>query len=86
MSEVECSVQNKIKCVFATNILDGKTAKRSGQNYQVLATEQLSEEAVNAHVDDAVVSEKIDGTCCYVVEYQGASPGVWLCVFHFHIV
>ena len=39
--------------------------------FKVLATETLSEKALDADVYNAVATEKVDGTCCYVTNYKG---------------
>ena len=65
------SVQNKIKCVFEINLTNERSSKRRDQNYQILATEKLSNEALVSSYQTAIVSEKIDGTCCYAALYEG---------------
>lgn len=64
------NVQKKIKCLFQTSVVDSTSSKRPGQNYSVLATDSLQSDAI-AYVGTAHASEKIDGTCCFVHEYQG---------------
>lgn len=39
--------------------------------FKVLATETLSEKALDADVYSAIATEKVDGTCCYVTNYKG---------------
>lgn len=39
--------------------------------FKVLATETLSEKALEADVYNAIATEKVDGTCCYVTNYKG---------------
>lgn len=46
------------------------------QPFQVVATESLNPVALEAHVDGAVATEKLDGTCCYVSVYKG-QPHLW---------
>ena len=43
------------------------------QQFQVVATENLNPLAVEAHVDRALATEKLDGTCCYVTLNGGES-------------
>ncbi|XP_073413107.1 RNA ligase 1 isoform X4 [Dendrobates tinctorius] len=38
--------------------------------YKVLATETLSPLAVSAAIDNALATEKVDGTCCYVTAHK----------------
>ncbi|CAJ0922422.1 unnamed protein product [Ranitomeya imitator] len=65
------SVQQKISCVFVTEVKDEPSAKREHQMYKVLATETLSPLAVSAAIDNALATEKVDGTCCYVTAHKG---------------
>ncbi|KAJ0069802.1 hypothetical protein NL108_014668, partial [Boleophthalmus pectinirostris] len=44
--------------------------------YQVIATETLNPVAVDADVESAVATEKVDGTCCYVSLFRG-EPYLW---------
>lgn len=46
------------------------------QPFQVVATESLNPVAVEADVDGALATEKLDGTCCYVTVYKG-QPHLW---------
>lgn len=39
--------------------------------FKVLATETLSQKALDADIHSAVPTEKVDGTCCYVTAYKG---------------
>ena len=41
------------------------------QPFQVVATENVNPVALEAHIDCALATEKLDGTCCYVSEYKG---------------
>lgn len=36
-----------------------------------MATETLNEKALEADIYNAVPTEKVDGTCCYVTTYKG---------------
>ncbi|KAL1774878.1 hypothetical protein HispidOSU_006474 [Sigmodon hispidus] len=70
------SVQRKMPCVFVTEVKAEPSAKREHQPFKVLATETLSEKALDADVYNAVATEKVDGTCCYVTNYKG-QPYLW---------
>ncbi|XP_015227722.1 PREDICTED: uncharacterized protein C12orf29 homolog isoform X1 [Cyprinodon variegatus] len=70
------SVQQKIPCVFLTDVKDEASRKREHQQFQVVATEKVNPLAIEANVDDALATEKLDGTCCYVTTYQG-QPYLW---------
>ncbi|KAM4572991.1 RNA ligase 1 [Odontesthes bonariensis] len=65
------SVQQKMPCVFLTDVREQQSRKRDCQQFQVVATENLNPLAVDAHVDCALATEKLDGTCCYVTLYGG---------------
>lgn len=41
------------------------------QQFQVDATETLNPLALEADIDCALATEKLDGTCCYVTDYKG---------------
>ncbi|XP_073413104.1 RNA ligase 1 isoform X1 [Dendrobates tinctorius] len=70
------SVQQKISCLFVTEVKDEPSSKREHQMYKVLATETLSPLAVSAAIDNALATEKVDGTCCYVTAHKGL-PYLW---------
>ncbi|XP_030641004.1 RNA ligase 1 [Chanos chanos] len=70
------SVQQKIPCVFLTEVRDEPSRKRECQLFQVVATENLNPIALNADVYSALATEKVDGTCCYVTTYKG-EPYLW---------
>ncbi|XP_056430378.1 uncharacterized protein C12orf29 homolog isoform X3 [Hyla sarda] len=70
------SVQQKISCVFVTQVKDEPSAKREHQTFKVLATETLNPLALNAAIDHALATEKVDGTCCYVTTHKGL-PYLW---------
>lgn len=36
-----------------------------------MATETLSHKALDADIHNAIPTEKVDGTCCYVTNYKG---------------
>ncbi|XP_026991636.1 uncharacterized protein C12orf29 homolog isoform X1 [Tachysurus fulvidraco] len=65
------SVQQKIPCVFLTEVKEEASRKRDGQHFQVVATETLNPAAVESDVYHALATEKLDGTCCYVTLYRG---------------
>ncbi|XP_013873076.1 RNA ligase 1 isoform X2 [Austrofundulus limnaeus] len=71
-----CSVQQKIPCVFLTEVKEEASRKRDCQQFQVVATENVNPVAVEANIDCALATEKLDGTCCYVSLYQG-QPYLW---------
>lgn len=70
------SVQQKIPCVFSTEVKEEPSRKRDCQSYQVVATETLSPVAVDADAESAVATEKVDGTCCYISMFRG-QPYLW---------
>lgn len=43
------------------------------QQFQVVATDTVNPVAVESDVYHALATEKVDGTCCYVTLYRGAS-------------
>lgn len=65
------SVQQKIPCVFLTEVRDEPSRKRDCQQFQVVATEHVNPAALEADIHCATATEKIDGTCCYVTKYRG---------------
>ncbi|KAM9351661.1 RNA ligase 1 isoform 2-T2 [Symphorus nematophorus] len=70
------SVQQKIPCVFVTEVKEEQSRKRDCQQFQVVATENVNPVALEANIDCALATEKIDGTCCYVTVYKG-QPYLW---------
>ncbi|XP_061576895.1 RNA ligase 1 [Cololabis saira] len=70
------SVQQKIPCVFVTDVKEEASRKRDGQQFQVVATEDVNPIALEANVDCAIATEKLDGTCCYVTLHRG-EPHLW---------
>ncbi|MEQ2176946.1 hypothetical protein GOODEAATRI_033417, partial [Goodea atripinnis] len=64
------SVQQKISCVFLTDVKEEASRKREHQLFQVVATENVNPVALEANIDCAFATEKLDGTCCYVALYQ----------------
>ncbi|KAM4734692.1 RNA ligase 1 isoform 2-T2 [Anableps anableps] len=69
------SVQQKIPCVFLTDVKEEASRKRERQ-FQVVATENVNPVALEANIDCAFATEKLDGTCCYIALYQG-QPYLW---------
>ena len=39
--------------------------------FKVVATETVSHKALDADIYNALPTEKVDGTCCYVTNYKG---------------
>ncbi|XP_056137765.1 uncharacterized protein C12orf29 homolog isoform X2 [Lampris incognitus] len=70
------SVQQKMACVFVPDVKEEQSRKRECQQFQVIATENVNPVAVEANVDCAHATEKLDGTCCYVSLYKG-QPYLW---------
>uniref|UniRef100_A0A3Q3JU30 RNA ligase 1 n=1 Tax=Monopterus albus TaxID=43700 RepID=A0A3Q3JU30_MONAL len=70
------TVQQKIPCVFLTEVKEEQSRKRDGQKFQVVATGSVNPAALEADVDRALATEKLDGTCCYVTVYKG-QPYLW---------
>ncbi|XP_074127038.1 RNA ligase 1 isoform X2 [Sminthopsis crassicaudata] len=44
--------------------------------FKVLATETINYKALDADIYNAIPTEKVDGTCCYVTNYKG-QPYLW---------
>lgn len=70
------SVQQKIPCVFLTEVKEEPSRKRDCQQFQVVATRNVNPIALEANIDCALATEKVDGTCCYVTLYKG-QPYLW---------
>ncbi|XP_004086285.1 uncharacterized protein C12orf29 homolog isoform X1 [Oryzias latipes] len=70
------SVQQKIPCVFLTDVREEPSRKRYCESFQIVATETVNPLALEANIHSAVATEKVDGTCCYVTLYQG-EPYLW---------
>ncbi|XP_069485431.1 RNA ligase 1 isoform X2 [Ambystoma mexicanum] len=71
-----CSVQQKISCVFVTEVKDESSLKRENQPFRVLAMESINPKVCEADLHNAIPTEKVDGTCCYVAPYKG-QPYLW---------
>lgn len=70
------TVQQKIPCVFLTEVKEEHSRKRESQQFQVVATKKLNPLAHESNVEVALATEKLDGTCCYVSIYEG-QPYLW---------
>ncbi|XP_075994466.1 RNA ligase 1 [Genypterus blacodes] len=70
------SVQQKVACVFVTEVKEQRSRKRDGQPFQVVATGDVNPAALESDIDRAVATEKLDGTCCYVTAHRGR-PHLW---------
>ncbi|XP_003221179.2 RNA ligase 1 [Anolis carolinensis] len=70
------SVQQKVPCLFVTEVREEPSAKREHQPFKVLATETINQKALDADIYNAVPTEKVDGTCCYITTYKG-QPYLW---------
>ncbi|XP_062856157.1 RNA ligase 1 [Trichomycterus rosablanca] len=70
------SVQQKIPCVFLTEVKQEASRKREHQQFQVVATDTMNPVTVESDVHCALATEKLDGTCCYVTTYRG-EPHLW---------
>ncbi|XP_034031790.1 uncharacterized protein C12orf29 homolog [Thalassophryne amazonica] len=70
------SVQQKIQCVFVTEVKEEQSRKREWQQFQVVATENVNPVALESNIDCALATEKVDGTCCYVTTHKG-QPYLW---------
>ncbi|KAG7266443.1 hypothetical protein CRUP_005635 [Coryphaenoides rupestris] len=69
-------VQQKVPCLFVTEVKEEPSPKRLGQPFLVVATDQVNPVASDAGVESALATEKLDGTCCYVTYYDG-QPYLW---------
>lgn len=70
------SVQQKISCIFETAVLDEQSSKRESQQYKVVATDVIKQSAIDGDVHSARVTEKLDGTCCYISKFED-KPWLW---------
>lgn len=70
------AVQQKISCVFETSVLNVPSTKRPFQHYNVVATNTVKEAAKQDGIDTAIATEKLDGTCVFISEFQG-KPWLW---------
>ncbi|XP_013931193.1 PREDICTED: uncharacterized protein C12orf29 homolog isoform X2 [Thamnophis sirtalis] len=65
------SVQQKVPCLFVTQVKEEPSAKRERQTFKVLATNSINKKALAADIYSAIPTEKVDGTCCYITAYKG---------------
>ncbi|KAL0968640.1 hypothetical protein UPYG_G00269520 [Umbra pygmaea] len=70
------SVQQKIPCVFLTEVKEEQSRKRESQQFQVVATENVNPIALESNVESALATEKLDGTCSFVSIYK-EQPYLW---------
>ncbi|GAB1599920.1 uncharacterized protein C12orf29 homolog [Argonauta hians] len=71
-----CSVQSKLDCIFEIAVINEASTKRSNQLYMVSATDKVRSDATQHNVEDAVMTEKIDGTCTCIAEFKDR-PWLW---------
>nr|XP_057930623.1 RNA ligase 1 [Doryrhamphus excisus] len=71
-----CSVQQKVSCVFMTEVKEEPSRKRDCQPFHVVATAIVNPAVLEADINCALATEKLDGTCCYVTLYKG-KPQLW---------
>lgn len=75
--EEKCSVSGKINCIFKSQVTAGVSNKRKEQLYKVLASNVLDEEFMQQFMKDKLrATEKFDGTCCLIDNYNGR-PWLW---------
>ncbi|XP_051917211.1 uncharacterized protein C12orf29 homolog [Hippocampus zosterae] len=65
------SVQQKVSCVFMTEVKEEPSKKRDCQPFHMVATSILNPAVLEADINSALATEKLDGTCCYVTHYKG---------------
>ncbi|KAK3594123.1 hypothetical protein CHS0354_040897 [Potamilus streckersoni] len=70
------TVQQKISCVFETAVLDEPSGKRDYQQFKVVATDVLKRSATDSDISTALATEKLDGTCVFIKQYNGL-PWLW---------
>ncbi|XP_074654384.1 RNA ligase 1-like [Tubulanus polymorphus] len=72
------SVQFKVSCVFKTVVVEEGSKKRKYQTFKVIASSELKPEIIEQHesLKTAIISEKLDGTCCLIQNWQG-KPWLW---------
>jgi len=73
MDNLGCAngVQQKLPCIFKIAVTNAQSSKRSGQTYKVVATKAISPEVLTSKTTNACATEKLDGTCCYINNYEG---------------
>jgi len=70
------NVQQKISCVFETKVVEEPSEKRKYQPYRIIATDSLRESTISCDIHSATASEKLDGTCVLIQEFDG-KPWLW---------
>ena len=70
------NVQQKISCVFETHVIEEPSGKRSYQPYKIVAGENVRQSAELSDIYNAISSEKLDGTCTLISEFDG-TPWLW---------
>lgn len=70
-----CNVQSKLQCLYHTIVVEEKSKKRPNQPFKVIASDELLEDAKDT-LNEAMATEKLDGTSCYINEFQGR-PWMW---------
>lgn len=66
-----CAVQSKIPCILKTVVREAPSSKRAGQNYCIEACNEISDSALASDLENAIATEKVDGTCCHVRKHNG---------------
>ncbi|XP_061171835.1 RNA ligase 1-like [Saccostrea echinata] len=69
-------VQQKVSCIFETHVIDEPASKRKFQGYKVIATDVIKSAAIASSITESTATEKLDGTCVYIAEWQGL-PWLW---------
>lgn len=64
-------VQSKIHCIFESKVVQIPSKKRHGQNYKVVASDIVSKHAAKFDNLEKRLTEKIDGTCCFMHTHEG---------------
>ncbi|XP_060576456.1 RNA ligase 1-like [Ruditapes philippinarum] len=85
------SVQQKVSCVYETTVLNEhpkpvKTVLKVWRfeyiyikvliHVQVVASERMKQKAIDNDIHTAIVTEKLDGTCVYIAQFEG-KPWLW---------
>lgn len=69
-------VKGKIDCLFEIAIIDKPSSKRPNQVFMVSATDTLRLQAKDHGIENALATEKIDGTCVFITQFNG-TPWLW---------
>ena len=59
--------------MYETEVVEERSNKRPHQSYKIVASDRLRDEHL---IKTAIVSEKIDGTCSYIADFQD-EPWLW---------